>query len=306
MKIKPWYCILLLIMSSATFGQTNKIIKKGNIVYGSVSNLALLMDVYQPERSNNKAIIFIHGSAWGYVYPKGYEQPQLKEDYNTDTSYGGKWVRSLLQKGYSVFVINHRFVPQFQFPEIFADCQRAVRFVRYHAKEYNIDPAHIGAMGHSSGGNLSAMLGVADGIKPGAKGIDSLSASVQAVVTLATPFDLADINKPEDSAVDRSFVLSVVNAYLGGLPGIDGNGGFVSNQKSAAASPPYHVTKDDAPMLIYYSDDDPVIPVRHQISMYNKLKETGVPVKLVERKNQGHGPMPDMEEVDTWFKQHLK
>ncbi|MBC7936142.1 MAG: hypothetical protein H7Y86_12400 [Rhizobacter sp.] len=121
------------------------------------------------------------------------------------------------------------------------------------------------------------MLGVKDGQPGKVAGIDSVSSKVQAVVTVAAPFNPADVNKPEDTAMDRSFMLSVVNNYLGGLPDIDWNGGVASPGKAAEASPITHVTKDDTPILIYYSDNDPVIPVRHAKGMYSKLKETGVP-----------------------------
>ncbi|MEI9807984.1 MAG: alpha/beta hydrolase fold domain-containing protein [Bacteroidota bacterium] len=131
----------------------------------------------------------------------------------------GKWEKSLVQNGYTVFVINHRFSPKFQFREIIEDCRRAVRFVRYHANEFKIDPVHIGAMGHSSGANLASMLGVTDSnYFAGKSPVDSVSSKVQAVVTLAAPFNLADINGSEDTTIDNNFVQSAVTAYMGNLP----------------------------------------------------------------------------------------
>ena len=49
-----------------------------------------------------------------------------------------------------MFALNHRAVPRFHYPGAVEDVQRAVRFVRHHAKDYGIDPARIGGMGGSS------------------------------------------------------------------------------------------------------------------------------------------------------------
>jgi hypothetical protein len=48
-----------------------------------------------------------------------------------------------LEPGYTVFAINHRAAPRFRYPAQVEDAQRAVRFIRYHAKRYGIDPARI-------------------------------------------------------------------------------------------------------------------------------------------------------------------
>ena len=221
----------------------------------------------------------------------------LKDDYFLDPEYAGKWMKSLTDKGYTVFVINHRFAPRFHFPDIFYDCQHAVRFIRYNAKKYGIDPNKIGAMGHSSGANLSAMLGVTDTtIAKPENGIDSVSSKVQAVVTLAPPFILSETNKIPDTALAK-YYLRAVESYVG----------YIQEDKSVdKASPISYVTSDDAPFLIYYSEDDPIVPAKQSELMCKKLKETGVPFKEFKKTNEGHNPIPDMNEVDNWFRKYLK
>ena len=39
------------------------------------------------------------------------------------------------------------------------DAKRAIRYVRYHAKEWNIDPDRIGVLGFSAGGHLASTVG---------------------------------------------------------------------------------------------------------------------------------------------------
>lgn len=303
---KLFFLLLIFItINNNSFAQNIKPKKIENVVYGMVSGTALLMDVYIPSRSNHKAIILIPGSAWGFVYPGHYDQTPLKDDIILDSNYIGKCERSLVENGYTVFVINHRFTPKFQYQEIIEDCRRAVRFVRYHAKEYNVDPANIGAIGQSSGANLASMLGVSDNKNVNTKSpVDSVSSRVQAVVTLAAPFDLADFGKAEDSLMVNNFILSALAAYMGSLPELK-RGDFVLSGKYADASPIALVTPDDAPTLIYYSDNDPIIPVRQAKVMYEKLTQNNVAAKIVAKHNEEHNPVPDMTEVCKWFEKYL-
>lgn len=286
--------------------QQTKNRKIENVIYGMASGTALLMDVYTAANPKHKAIIFIPGSAWGFPYPQNYDQPQLKDDVIFDSNYVGKWIKALVQDGFTVFVINHRFTPQFHYRDIIKDCERAVKYVRYNAKEFNIDPNHIGAMGHSSGANLVSMLGVKDDDATKSKSpVDSVSSKVQAVVTLAAPFDLSDINQMEDSLMANNYILAAIDAYMDGLPALK-NGAFILSGKYADASPYSFVTKDDAPALIFYSDNDPVIATRQAKKMYEKLQQNNIPSKLIVSHKAGHEPIPDMKVVGNWFDQYLK
>ncbi|MEO7209540.1 MAG: alpha/beta hydrolase [Chitinophagaceae bacterium] len=301
-----WIVLIFLLYGNYTFSQQQKIIKHENVVYGMVAGAALLMDIYQPENSNHKGIIVIPGSAYGFVYDDVYDQEQLKNDYFLDTAYLGKWAQILSNKGYTIFVINHRFAPAFKYNAIIADCRRAVRFVRFNAEKYSINPLKLGAFGHSSGASLAALLGVSDTtIKNSVSDIDKLSSKVQAVVTLAAPFDLSDFNKREDTSIENSFDLKMILSFMGSLPDMQADT-FMLSGEYAFASPIAHVTKDDAPMMIFYSDNDPLIPPRQAKNMYNELMKNNVPAKIFMSHGTGHTPLPDMNEIDQWFQKYLE
>ena len=59
--------------------------------------------------------------------------------------------------GMDAFVLKYRVYP-YQFPIELLDARRAIRYVRYHAKEYGIDPKKIIVMGSSAGGHLASLL----------------------------------------------------------------------------------------------------------------------------------------------------
>jgi endo-1,4-beta-xylanase len=62
------------------------------------------------------------------------------------------------ERGVSCFVHRYRLKPYGSATDALADTQRAVRIVRAHAKEWNIDPNKIGHMGFSAGGEQTARL----------------------------------------------------------------------------------------------------------------------------------------------------
>ena len=296
-RIRNWY---------EEISEAGKVAKFENVVYGMSSGAAMTMNVYMPEHSNQTGVLVIPGTAFGYAYSAEYGQPSMTENFLRDTEYFGKYARMLLDKGYVLFVINHRLAPQFQYQDIIADCQRAVRFIRFHAQRYDIDPAHIGAIGYSSGATLCSLLGVKDrDIPSGQTGVEAMSSKVQSVVALAARFDLSDFNKPEDTAIQTPIVSKVLLNYMGELPMVE-NGVYISKGKYAEASPITHVDKDDASFLIYHSDDDPLAPSRQAVNMHNALVANGIDAKLNMAKKEAHNPIPSMEEVNNWFLTHLK
>src|SRR5262249_49579272 len=131
--------VFLLGLTIAAASQTRVEL---NVVYGMYSGTALLLDVHYPASPNGFGIIFIPGRGWSA--PLGYSAVPLKESPQVEM-----YVPSLIQAGYTVFVINHRATPTFRCPAPLEVGQRAVRFIRHNAKKYGIDSARIGGSGGS-------------------------------------------------------------------------------------------------------------------------------------------------------------
>src|SRR5258705_4814336 len=97
------------------------------------------------------------------------------EGYNV-----GEW---LAEHGMAAFVVKYRLArePGSTYKievEALADTQRAIRMVRYRAKEWNVNPDAIGVMGFSAGGELAYMASMRmhGGIEKSADPIDQQSA----------------------------------------------------------------------------------------------------------------------------------
>lgn len=67
------------------------------------------------------------------------------------------YARYLNGLGLDAFVVDYRICPDL-FPAPLCDARRAVRFVRFHAKKFGIDPHKVAVMGSSAGGHLAALV----------------------------------------------------------------------------------------------------------------------------------------------------
>jgi acetyl esterase/lipase len=271
------------------------------------SGLALLLDVHSPEKPNGYGVIFIAGSGWSS--PLAYDARQLKE-----TSEAGTYLKPLVERGFTVFALNHRSVPRFLYPAAVEDVQRAVRFIRLNARRFAIDPDRIGAAGLSSGGHLASMLGVLDGKgdPQDADPVNRESAKVQCVVALEAATDLLRGYNRAPGAF-HNFLGVAANSGPSMLPKTS-----VEYRKFEEASPIHHVTRDDAPFLLIHGDTDQIVPFKHSELMEQALRTAGVEVKLLRVPGGGHGTTfhgpgfksednwPDyMTEMVRWFDAHL-
>ena len=291
------FWIAALLSATCSFAAGARV--ESNVVYGMYSGLALLMDVHHPERPKGIGIVFVSGSGWHA--PLAMNAPQLKAGGAVET-----YARALTSAGYTVFAVNHRAAPRFHYPAPVEDVQRAVRFIRYHAKDYGIDPARIGAAGGSSGGHLVEMLGVLDG-----KGNDAdpdpvnrVSAKVQCVVARAAPADIA--------RMARTMTAGTITSFMGMPPGTRDESS-IESKTYTEASPIHYVTADDPPMLLLHGDRDETVPFEQSVLMQKALEKAGVQAKLFPIPGGAHGPTfgnpknpPDyLGEMAHWFDSHL-
>ena len=268
-----------------------------NVVYGMVSGAAMLMDIYVPEESNGLGVIVVPGSGW--YRPEIYSAPQLKDISNHH--YMQQAVDALNAEGFTAFVINHRSSPGNRFPAAVNDTRRAVRFVRFAAEAYGIDPERIATLGHSSGANLATMAALmddapGDGLDP----VDQTSAAVQATVGIATPFMLAG-----DPATASSYAAQSIAMYTG-RPFFGMDNHFQATPPTAvAASPATYVDANDPPLLLIDAVDDPVVPLSQGDYMLTVLNEAGARYEHVRTDGGEHEPDFDMAAMAAWLEATL-
>ena len=226
--------------------------------------------------------------------------------------------KPFLDRGYTVFAVVHGSQPRFQVPEIIADVNRAVRFIRFHAKDYKIDPDRLGVFGASAGGHLSLMLATAG--KPGdpyAKDpVDRESSRVQAVACFFPPTDWLNFGEPGKEMLQATDHRGPVPRRVRlpqTRPEVESLGRRSTTRTSAARSPARPRRSptsppDDPPTLIIHGDADDLVPLQQSESFEKKLREAGVETRLIVKKGSGHGwagIVKDLDQFVDWFDQHL-
>lgn len=191
------------------------------------------------------------------------------------------WLNSI---GISAFVLNYRVAPFYRHPYPFMDVQRAIRYVRYHAIDWNIAPDHIGIMGFSAGGHLASTLGTHFdyGCSDAEDPIDRISCRPDAMV----------LCYPVITFGEYSHNGSMVN-LLGDNPS-DDMIRFLSNE--------LHVSPDTPPTFLWHTADDQAVPVQNSLLFAEALKRCGVPFELHVYPHGRHGLGLASEEpsVGTW------
>lgn len=288
-----------LILSMVANGATAQARVEKNVLYGMYSGLALLMDVYYPERSNGYGVLFVAGSGWRSAL--SYNATPLKELQVSE------WGTPLVRAGYTVFAINHRAAPRFHYPAPFEDVQRAVRYVRHHAKRFGIDPARLGGVGGSSGAHLVQLTGMvaAGGLSDGLDPVDREPATLQALVVRASSSDMR--------AMTAGGGLPLVVSFME-LPPI----AHPENEELyRRASPIAYVSKGSPPTLLIHGDSDDTVPYQQSVAMEAALREAGVATKLVRipggehgsdfgAANKTHSEWPNyFGEMVQWLDEHL-
>jgi acetyl esterase/lipase len=212
----------------------------------------------------------------------------------------------------------HGSQPRYTVPDAVSDLRRAIRFIRYHAADYHIDPEHLGICGASAGGHLSLMMGTTgdDGDPSARDPVDRISSRIQAVACFFPPVDFLNYKGEGDNAAIHSDMkefqapldFTVWNAQTLHYEAVTDS--LKRSEIGRNISPWYFVTADDAPSLIAHGDSDQLVPLSQSQKMFEKLKKTGVLCELKIKPGAGHGFWNDMTAYTRmfadWFDLYLK
>jgi len=229
---------------------------KENIPYASVNGTELHLDVYEPTEMGghlHPAVVLIHGGGWDRL------------DKSTMHGMG----QFLARSGFVAFAVDYRLFrgDENRWPAQLDDVQRAVRWVRANAAAYGVNPARMGAFGHSAGAQLAALLGMEDTRDNSDSSLAAYSSRVQAVVDVSGPTDFT-VHRDADGA---EFLVHFLGTEYAKHPEVWRD-----------ASPAFHVSKSDAPFLIVHGTGDQNVPIAQAQELFEKLKAAGVPASFVK------------------------
>jgi len=284
--------------STAPSGPDHNVLN--DVIYGRKSDLALTLDAFIPAKQNGAAIIHLAHGGWkrAHAGPDNFVE--------------------LLRRNYTVFQVVIAGEPKFTIVEQMSDIARAVRFIRFHAHVYNIDPLRLGIEGASSGGHMSLLhaMSADDGNPEALDEIDRLSSRVQAVAVFFPLTDLLNYGAPGQTPDRNGGPFEFYRAPFDFSDFDEKTRSYYKITDDARrrhflqlASPITYVTRNSPPSLFIHGDKDELVPLQQSESMVAKLKEAGVTVELVVRPDGGH-PWPSFWQVDglrfaDWFDEHL-
>jgi acetyl esterase/lipase len=214
--------------------------------------------IYTPpaEKANGAAIVVCPGGGYGGL--ADHEGRPIAE-----------WLNTL---GVTGIVLKYRLGPRYHHPVMLNDVGRAIRTVRSHAKEWNLDPKRVGVLGFSAGGHLASTAATHfdDGDPNAADPVDRVSSRpvvailVYPVITLTDPFTHAGSrhNLLGDNPSPELITL-------------------LSNEKQVTAKTP--------PTFLVHTADDGAVPMENSLLFAMACRKAGVPVELHVFEHGPHG-----------------
>ncbi|CBL46451.1 Hypothetical protein HDN1F_28680 [gamma proteobacterium HdN1] len=312
------------------------------VSYAEVGGQDLKMILFTPPKSKNAeptrqypAILVVHGGGWAYPVDAALRPVQLRAPF-TEAN-----LKALAAKGYIVASTSYRLTKTLRvdeapyanpWPAQIQDVKCAVRWLRTHADEYQIDTTKIGVTGHSAGGHLALMLGETDstdGFDPAVCPSEG-DASVQAVSAWSAPSDTLEWWGEQGGTGDEALeLLSAARGWLATLigdtdPETEGeqytpfysvselrnrSPGLVEQLENA--SPIRYIDSVGAPTLLIHSSNDDIVEPEISDHFYAKLNEFGRTAALTPIHYGGHAYTKNaatdaFTATTAWFDYYLK
>ncbi|RSL33867.1 alpha/beta hydrolase [Salibacterium salarium] len=197
--------------------------------------------------------------------------------------------------GISAFVLHYRVHP-YKHPAPLTDLQRAIRYVRGHAKEWNIDRERIGVLGFSAGGHLAATAGTHfdDGNMK------------------ATDLIERESSRPDVLALCYPVISFKKHRHQGSMEHLLGDA--MDQELQHSLSLETQVTQKTPPAFIWHTADDDAVPIENSLLFASALSRMNVPFECHTFESGRHGLGLAVEDRDVsywtklcenWLKKHL-
>ena len=161
-------------------------------------------------------------------------------------------------QGYAVATIEYRLCQEAKWPAQLIDGKAAVRYLRRHAKELDLDPERFAVWGNSAGGLATQLIAVTgdradcDDLTVGERS----SSEIQCAIAWYTMSELCSAEQFGTEFTE----------LLGYHP-------VLYPERTCRVSPIRYVDEHCPPMLLQHGMDDAVVDYHQSVYMYEKIKE---------------------------------
>ncbi|MCU1572322.1 MAG: esterase/lipase [Micrococcaceae bacterium] len=222
----------------------------------------LLLDLYLPPDPQHvgkwPAVVHFHGGGWRVGARSSLGPAVDRLDLSP--------IKRLVAAGFVVVSADYRLSSVATFPAQLLDAKAAVRWLRAHAADYNVDPSRIYAWGDSAGGHLASLVGLTGGMED----------SVAAVAAWYPPTDLLHMGEQglPDAVANADAPGSRESLLLGAQPS-------EAPDKAAAASPVTYVGDHAPPFFLAHGTADRFVPTAQSVTFAAALEAAGADVELL-------------------------
>lgn len=228
-----------------------------------------ILDIFYPDEGEGPfpLVIVMHGGAFCAGHKRSH------------------YIKSMclpVTQGYAVATVEYRLLQESSWPAQLIDGKAAIRYLRAHAKELNLDPERFAVWGNSAGGTVTQLMAVSgdreecDDLSVG----EQASSKVQCAIAWYT---ISELNSAEQFGTDTQEELMRTGAGKGMLPD-DGARGketvftkllgynpLLYPERTSKVSPISYVDEKCPPMLIQHGTGDLVVDHHQSIYMYEKV-----------------------------------
>ena len=198
---------------------------------------------------------------------------------------GQGYAEHFAELGLDSFVVDYRVTPN-HFPLPLLDARRGVRFVRYYAEKFGINPDKVAVMGSSAGGHLSALVSTYKNAIDGV-GVDEID----------------EISPIPNSQILCYPVINMVDAVIGHRPSAINLLGEDNLDFAPSVSPDLIADESTPDAFIWHTANDNGVHVKNSYTFAGVLRNFNVPVEMhiFPYGNHGLGLAPDMPNtVGQW------
>ncbi|NDL69796.1 alpha/beta hydrolase [Vreelandella alkaliphila] len=207
-----------------------------------------------PGVERRPAALIVHGGGWRNRGPADMEGI----------------AEQLAQQGYVTVNIEHRFSPEYRFPEQLHDLQQAMAWLHSNADQWQVDVERIVGVGFSSGAHLISLLALSGSEGPLAAPHGGEHTRLAAVLAGGLPSDLLKFN-------DGRLVVDFIGGTRAEKP-----------EAYTLASPARQITDQAPPFFLFHGSWDQLVPVDHATDFYQTLNAQGVESELYLQRGRGH------------------
>lgn len=229
-----------------------------NVVYKTVNNKNLLMDIYYPTNikyDKSPLVVGFHGGGW-----IAGDKTQLMYIFTPI-------IEELLSNGYIIAMPQYRYAEDSSyFPAQIEDCTDAIEYLKDNAEKYSIDTDSIGVMGYSAGAQLAMLSSYATDL------------DIKYCLSFAGPSkmygeELNDYPETTINLIENLFngvYSEKANDYMSGSPYF-----YIDSQKDSDSF-------KKVPLFLVHDEYDNVVPFTQSEVMYDIAVKTEIPCELLK------------------------